>query len=152
MHLADTLSRAHTTDDQEPIIDQAEIHAIAYLPMREEHVNQIKEAVCDSATNDDNNHQWMAWKMLFIIQMFNALLELLRWALRVWLVDIQRSSSHYSFYSSERKAYFARYGSLNVLISDNSPQYISKSFQIFKKATDFDLRTILLRLVSLMGR
>ena len=50
MHLADTLSRAHTIDDQEPIIDQAEINVVAYLPMSEERVNQIKKETARDST------------------------------------------------------------------------------------------------------
>ena len=49
MYLADTLSRAHTTDDKDPIMDQADVNVLIYLPMSEERLSEIKrETACDS--------------------------------------------------------------------------------------------------------
>ena len=49
MHLADTLSRAHNTDDKDPIMDQADVNVATYLPMSKKHLGEIKrETACDS--------------------------------------------------------------------------------------------------------
>ncbi len=49
MYLADTLSRAHTVEDKDPIIDEVDINVVTYLPMSHERLSEIKrETACDS--------------------------------------------------------------------------------------------------------
>ena len=50
MYLAGTLSKAHATRYQEPIIEQADISVVTYLPMSEERLSEIKrETAQDNA-------------------------------------------------------------------------------------------------------
>ena len=43
MYLADTRSRAHTIEDTNPIMDQADVNVGTYLPMNEERLGDIKK-------------------------------------------------------------------------------------------------------------
>ena len=53
MHLADTLSRAHNTDDKDPIMHQADVNVVTYLPMSEERLTLF-------TIIDDNYCKWLA--------------------------------------------------------------------------------------------
>ena len=53
MHLADTLSRAHNTDDKDPIMDQADVNVVTYLPMSEERLTLF-------TIIEDNYCKWVA--------------------------------------------------------------------------------------------
>ena len=58
-----------------------------------------------------------------------------------WEIDYLPTSTSAAVIN-KTKAHFARYGSTNVLVSDNGPQYVSKSFERFAKVWDFEHRTI----------
>ena len=58
-----------------------------------------------------------------------------------WEIDYLPTSTSAAVIN-KTKAHFARYGSPNVLVSDNGPQYVSESFERFAKVWDFEHRTI----------
>lgn len=52
LYLADTLSRAHTIEVKDPVINEEDINVVMYLPMSDERVSEIKrETVCDSTSS-----------------------------------------------------------------------------------------------------
>ena len=52
MYLADIFSRAHTAGDKDPIIEQADISVVTYLPMSEKRLSEIKrETAEDNASS-----------------------------------------------------------------------------------------------------
>ena len=50
MHLADTLSRAHNTNDKDLMIDQADFNVVTYLPMSEERLSEIRRETARDKT------------------------------------------------------------------------------------------------------
>ena len=50
MHLADTLSRAHNTNDKDPMMDQADFNVVTYLPMSEERLSEIRRETARDKT------------------------------------------------------------------------------------------------------
>ena len=50
MYLADTLSRAHTTGNKDPIIERTDINVVTYLPMSEKRLSEIKEETAKENT------------------------------------------------------------------------------------------------------
>ena len=252
MHLADTLSRAHNTDDKDPIMDQADVNVVTYLPMSEERLSEIKrETACDKtlqllmitiangwpqecsklpeslmpywsyrdelAVHDSlifKGHQVVIplmlredmkarihsahlgvdgclrrarlscfWpRMTSDLKQYILACDICRtygtcqqkeplhpheevtrpWEKvgsdlftlegRTYLITVDYYSNFWEIdylptstsaaVINKTKAHFARYGSPNVLVSDNGPQYVSESFERFAKVWDFEHRTI----------
>ena len=68
-----------------------------------------------------------------------------------WEIDYLPTSTSAAAIN-KTKAHFARYGSPNVLVSVNGPQYLSESFERFAKVWDFEHRTIFPRYSKSNGK